>query len=121
MDEDDALEPDARDERHAAARLLETMERDVQVAQLREMLQDERLRDFLWRVLGWCNIYSTTYQKNFGDMALLEGKRQLGLKLLNEICEASPDAEMLMRQKAIAVGFAQAQKERSARQRPRPP
>lgn len=117
---DDPLEPDAREARQTERRLLDSMAEDAQLAHFRDLLQDERVRDLMWRVLGQCNIYISTYQRNFGDMALLEGKRQVGLWLLNEICAADPNAEMLMRKKAIAVAFAEAEVKRIARQRPRP-
>lgn len=115
----DELDPEGREKEQADARLLESMADDAQMAILRELLQDERVRDLLWRVLGWCNIYESTYQRNFGDMALLEGKRQVGLKLLSEICASDPRAEMLMREKSIAVAFAKEEAKRIARQRPK--
>lgn len=118
--EDDPLEPDAREARQAEKRLLDSMAEDQQVAHFRDLLQDERVRDLMWKVLGQCNIYLSTYQRNFGDMALLEGKRQVGLWLLNEICAADPNAEMLMRKKAIAVAYAEAEAKRIARRRPPP-
>ena len=117
---DDPLDPDAREVRRAEARLLESMGEDAQVAAFRDLLQDERVRDLMWRILGQCNIYQSTYQRNFGDMALLEGKRQVGLWLLNEICVSDPNAEMLMRKKSIAIAFAQEEAKRIARQRPKP-
>lgn len=117
---DDPLEPDAREARQAEKRLLESMEDDAQVAHFRDLLQDERVRDLMWRVLAQCNIYLSTYQRNFGDMALAEGKRQVGLWLLSEICGADPNAEMLMRKKSIAIAYAEAEAKRIARSRPKP-
>lgn len=99
-------------------RLLEQLDRDGELGQLRELLTHESLRDFLWRVLGKCHIYESTYQRNFGDMALLEGKRQVGLWLLSEICEADPQAEIQMKQKANLLAHAATQKQsRGRRQR----
>jgi hypothetical protein len=116
----DELDPEGRDEERTRDRLLESMDGDKQVAELRDLLQDERMRDFLWRVLEQAGIYRSIYQKSHGDMSLLEGKRQMGLWLISVICAADPNAEMLMRQKAIAVAYASEQKERTARQRPKP-
>jgi hypothetical protein len=116
----DELDPEARDRKRHAARLIEALDADAQLAHFRDLLQDERVRDLMWRLLVECGIYKSTYQKNFGDMALMEGRRQMGLWLLNEICAADPNAEMLMRRKAVEVAFAQAQTERSTRQRPKP-
>lgn len=102
-------------------RLLEELDRDGELGQLRELLTHESLRDFLWRVLGKCHIYESTYQRNFGDMALMEGKRQVGLWLLSEICEADPQAEILMKQKANLLAHAATQKQATARARRRRP
>jgi hypothetical protein len=119
-EEYDPLEPEAREERQTEARLLEALDIDAQRAHFRDILQDERVRDLMWAILDKCGIYKSTFQRNFGDMALLEGRRQVGLELLSDICAADPNAEMLMRQKSIAVAFAQAEKARIARQRPKP-
>lgn len=99
--------------------MLEALDREGEVAQLTALLQQEGVRDLLWRVLGYCHLYGSVYNKNFGDMALAEGRRQVGLWLLNEICEADPSAEMLMRRKAIELAHLEAQ--RRARRRGRGP
>lgn len=98
-------------------RLLEELDRDGELAQLNELLKLEPTRDFLWRLLGRCHLYESTYQRNFGDMALLEGKRQVGLWLLNEICEADPQAEIRMKQKANLLAHAAAAKQKTRRRR----
>lgn len=100
-------------------RLLEQMDRDGELAQLNTLLQDESLRDFLWRILCQCHIYQSTYQRNFGDMALLEGKRQVGLWLLSEICEADASAEIAMKQKANRLAHSARQKPASTPRRRR--
>lgn len=98
-------------------RLLEELDRDGELLQLRELMAIEPMRDFLWRVLGKCHIYESTYQRNFGDMALLEGKRQVGLWLLSEICAADPLAEIAMKQKANQLAHAASKQSRGRRQR----
>lgn len=98
-------------------RLLEELDRAGELAQLNELLQTESLRDFLWRVLSKCHLYESTYQRNFGDMALLEGKRQVGLWLLSEICAADPHAEIRMKQKANLLAHAAAAKQKGRRRR----
>lgn len=115
----DALDLEAAQSQVQKTRLLEEMDRDGEIAQLNALLQDEPMRDFLWRVLGHCHIFQSTYQKNFGDMALLEGKRQIGLWLLNEICEADPQAEIAMKQKANRQAFEASQKQAANRRRRR--
>lgn len=115
----DAIDLDASEAQVQKNRVLEEMDRDGEIAQLNALLQDEGTRDFLWRVLGHCHIFQSTYQKNFGDMALLEGKRQIGLWLLNEICEADPLAEIAMKAKANQLAHAASQKQAANRRRRR--
>lgn len=118
-DNPDALDLDAAQTQVQKNRLLEEMDRDGEIAQLNALLQDEGMRDFLWRVLGHCHIFQSTYQKNFGDMALLEGNRQIGLWLLSEICEADPTAEIAMKQKANRLAHEASQKQAANRRRRR--
>lgn len=116
----EALDLDAAQQIVQRRRLLEELDREGELQQLRELLAQEPLRDFLWRVLAKCHIYESTYQRNFGDMALLEGKRQVGLWLLSEILLADPGAEILMKQKANQLAHAGTREkaERVRRRRP---
>lgn len=98
-------------------RLLEALDRDGELLQLRELLASPPMRDFLWRILTQCHLYQSTYQRNFGDMALLEGKRQVGLWLLSEICEADPKAEIAMKEKANQLAH-EAMQKKSRKRRP---
>jgi len=104
---DEELDPlDARDADAAEvrqSRQLEYLNEAEKVRQLARILNQEDVRDYLWRLLCSCNVYSSVANPNFGTMSLLEGRRQVGLQLLAEICEADPSAEMLMRKKAIAI------------------
>jgi hypothetical protein len=115
----DAIDLDAAQTQVQEHRLLEEMDRDGEIAQLNKLLQDEGFRDFMWRVLSRCNIYQTTYQKNFGDMALMEGMRQIGLWLLKEICEADPQAQIVMQQKSNRLAHEASQKQAANRRRRR--
>lgn len=116
----EALDLDGAQQEVQRRRLIEELDRDGELKQLHALLSQEPLRDFLWRVLAKCHIYESTYQRNFGDMAMLEGKRQVGLWLLSEICEADPNAEILMKQKAnqLAHAGSRAKSERARRRRP---
>ena len=107
---------EARDQKRAEEvedeRLIEALDREAQVAQLNVLLGDESMRDFLWRVLTKCHVFSTSFNRNFGDMALNEGQRQVGLWLLTEIAEANPDALLTMQTKANRYAAQQAAKKR---------
>lgn len=115
-----ALDLDADQQEVQHERLLEALDRTGEVQQLAGLLQTEGVRDLMWRVLARCGIYGTTYSKNFGDMAFAEGRRSVGLWLLSEICEADPQAEMLMRQKANRLAHDEGLR-KSRRRRPRQP
>lgn len=98
-------------------RVREAIDRDSELADLKGILADERVRDFLWRVLEKCRIYGDGYSRNFGDMAHMAGQRSNGLWILAEICEADPNAEMLMRQKSILRAHERARLDAEKRQR----
>lgn len=115
----DAIDLDETQIQVQKNRLLEQMDRDGEIAQLKALLQDEPMRDFLWRILAKCHIYESTYQRNFGDMALMEGQRQIGLWLLSLVCEADPLAEIAMKQKANRQAHEASQKQAANRRRRR--
>lgn len=118
---------DARDAQRTQdvreAQVTEAMDRETEIAQLHVLLGDEGMRDFLWRVLSKCNVFASTYSKVYGDMALNEGKRTIGLWLLSELAEANPDALLTMQTKANRLAQAQAQskRRRAARRERREP
>jgi len=101
LDPLDAREEDAIEVRNS--RVLEELDEKAKVAQLNRILQSEDVRDYLWLLLCSCNVYASVANPNFGTMSMLEGRRQVGLQLLVEICEADPNAEMLMRKKSIGL------------------
>src|SRR5271168_842296 len=104
---DENIDPlDARDadlEEVRQSRQVEELDENEKVHQLARILAQEDVRDYLWRLLCSCNVYASVANPNFGTMSMLEGRHQVGLQLLVEICEADPNAEMLMRKKAIAI------------------
>ena len=108
---DDIVDPEEAQDEVKEKRLLEAMDRDGELLQLKTLLDQEPVRDLLWRVLNKCRVFQSTYNKNFGDMAFSEGQRNIGLWLLSEICEADPRAEIAMKQKANQLAHAAAQKQ----------
>jgi hypothetical protein len=116
---DDSLEhSEEREAKVQERRLVEAIDRDTELEQLKALLAMEPMRDFVWRLLSRCHVYRSVYNKNFGDMALAEGARQIGLWLLSELAEANPDALLEMQLKANRIAQAEAAKERSRRRRP---
>lgn len=94
------------------AQLTEAMDRESEVAQLGLILADENTRDFVWRVLAKCSVFASTYNRAFSDMAYAEGRRSIGLWLLNEIAEANPDALLTMQTKANRLAAQEARARR---------
>jgi hypothetical protein len=77
-------------------RLQEQLKRRQELQELHALFDLEPFRDFYWRLMERCNVNQKVYSRNFGDMALEEGKRQVGLWLLTEVSAANPDALVTM-------------------------
>lgn len=73
--------------------------RDQQLNDLRYVLNDERGRRFIWRLLGECGVYQTSFTGN-STTFFNEGKRQIGLFTLGEVMEASIEAYLKMQHEA---------------------
>lgn len=87
-------------------RVLEAMDEDAQVDQLRRVLESDDARDFLWRVMGWCGIFADPMNSNFGTVAYGLGKAAIGKKLLVEINVANPQAWLAMQLKSAEAAAA---------------
>jgi hypothetical protein len=119
-DEDQApVDQTPEEEQVQERRLLEALDREGEIAQMKALLTSEATRDLLWRVLSKCNVFASVFDNNYGKMAFNEGRRSVGVWLLSEICEADPNAEMLMRQKANQLAHDVAKRERESRMRRR--
>lgn len=58
---------------------------------LGKVLQTEEGRKFLWMHMEDCNIFAPVFDKDHAVMALHEGRRQVGLRLMSDISTAFPD------------------------------
>lgn len=117
MSEDTDEQLDERGQEIREEQLLEALDRNGEVEQLHQLLQTEAMRDLIWRVLVKCHVYATSYSRNYGDMALAEGQRSIGLWLLSEIAEADPEAMLAMQTKSNRLAAAAAARERKKRTR----
>lgn len=70
-------------------------EREKEVHDIRYVLAEEPGRRFLWRYLEACGVYKSSFTGS-SETFFLEGQRSIGLKLLADITEASPDAYVKM-------------------------
>jgi hypothetical protein len=73
--------------------------RDQQENDMRKVLQLREGRRFLWRYLGICKVFQTTFTGN-NTTFFNEGMRDVGLRLLADINEASPESYLLMMKEA---------------------
>jgi hypothetical protein len=92
----------------ADKRIVEAMDEAAQTDQLRALLEDENVRDLVWRVMGWCGIFTDPMNSNFGNVAYGLGKAAIGKKLLVEINLANPQAWLAMQLKAAAIAAEEA-------------
>lgn len=55
------------------------------------LLQSREGRRFIWKYLSLCHVFESSYTGN-QDTFFKEGERNIGLKLLRDVEDASPDA-----------------------------
>lgn len=82
-------------EREAKAR------REREIADFRWLMQDERGRGFIWRLMREGRVFHSSFDADPLVMARNEGKRDQGLRLVNELLELCPEKwlEMINDQK----------------------
>lgn len=91
-----AADPKAVKERTQKARSRE--QRDID--DLATILSDIRGRRFIWRYLGKCGVFRSSFNNSGSVTAYNEGMRNIGLDMLNEIMQADPDSYLLMTSEA---------------------
>jgi len=68
---------------------------DRRLNDVREILNTKRGRRFMWETLEFCGIFKTSLADPH-QIFYNEGQRNVGLKLLADVNEASPEAYLLM-------------------------
>lgn len=68
--------------------------------QLQEIMAFRRGRAFVYRILEQCGIYRTSFASDAMAMAFREGERNVGLRLLAEVTEVSPEKYYTMLKEA---------------------
>lgn len=76
-------------------------QRDQFEADLMWLMNDGRGRRIAWWLLEQCHVYATSFRTS-AEMPFLEGERNIGLKLINEIRMVCPEQNLAMEQDAIA-------------------
>lgn len=63
--------------------------------EIQALMSEKWGRSFVWRWLGKCGIYKTSYTGN-SETFFLEGQRSIGLRLLADITRVDPNGYVLM-------------------------
>jgi hypothetical protein len=82
------------------ARAAEGVARDNQLAELRDLLADVRVRKLLWRIMEAGAMFSDPWNPNALTMARSTGQASGARYILKEILEANPEAWIVMQQDA---------------------
>ena len=87
-----------KDEETAQEKLnaADQVERDNELAALRDVLVDPKVRSFLWRALARAGMFKTHFNPNAAIMGHNTGLADMGTWILNEILEANPEAWIAM-------------------------
>jgi hypothetical protein len=64
-------------------------EYEILCENVRMLLATRQGKDFVWHVLGLCNLYTSTFTGN-SQTFYLEGKRDVGLDILKLLEDADP-------------------------------
>lgn len=74
----------------------------LQQADLRDILENGKVRTFLWRLLEEAKIHDFGYCGDNNYLNHIEGRRELGGWLLKEILTANPKAYTMMQNEAVS-------------------
>jgi hypothetical protein len=75
---------------------------DAQDAEdLRELLRYPFGRRFLWRMLGKCAVWKTSFHPSGQQFAANEGRRSVGVELMTNIIEADPQSWIDLQQEQL--------------------
>ena len=88
------------DEKKKAAELHKRI-RDRERSDIKKVLDRSEGRRFIWRILSEAGIYRSCFSTNALEMARLEGKRDMGNFIIQDVLSAKPDALEIMRREAI--------------------
>lgn len=91
----------ASEEQVRRAEATEKFARDAEANDLRWVLSAQQGRRFLWRLLGECGVYRSSFMGGATDSTLFnEGRRSAGIQIQQWITEVSPEGYIKMMQEA---------------------
>ena len=77
--------------------------REIELAEMEWLLAQPQGRRFIWRYLEKCGIFKTSFTGS-RETDFLEGQRNVGLWLLADVNEATPEAYAVMLKEARQKG-----------------
>lgn len=78
------------------ASIKEKIGRDREIADLQTILATVQGRRFVWRYLEFCGIFETSFSPSGSQTFFAEGRRTVGLKLIDDITDSNDEALILM-------------------------
>jgi hypothetical protein len=75
-------------------------EHEIRIKELRALLQDRTFRRHTWRQINLCGVYRMSWDPS-ARIHFNEGMRFVGLDILQDVNEADPTVEGLMRKEAL--------------------
>jgi hypothetical protein len=85
------------------ARQQDKEEHDSLMEDLSQILCTDGGRRYLWRLLSFCRVMDRSMDRDSHVMAFREGQRDIGMRLMQDIYEAEPNAYELMRKEHIVA------------------
>ena len=79
----------------------EKQEHDSLMEDLSKILCTDGGRRYLWRLLSFCRVMDRSMDRDSLVMAFREGQRDIGMRLMQDIYEAEPNAYELMRKEHV--------------------
>lgn len=95
--------------------------REEETGDLRAVLSSVSGRRFIWRLLECGGVFRSSFNAESDSYtAFNEGRRNLGLLVLNDILEADPDAFTLMQRESVEAAVLAEQRRKAEKENKRP-
>lgn len=95
MNDEDPIDLAAQSERDEKRKRIERLVRGQQETDFKWLMDSVQGRRFVWRLLDKAGVFRSTYRHD-NEMVLLEGMRNMGLLLIDEINSLCPEKYQLM-------------------------
>lgn len=63
---------------------------------LRVMMEQKEIRKWMFELLSRCHMFQTSFSKSALEMAFMEGARNVGLQVQNDLVRVSPELYLKM-------------------------